>query len=400
MMRALGLMSGTSLDGIDVALLETDGERRIVPGPFMSFPYTREQRATIAEALAHARFVRSRHERPGNLPMAERMITELHASAVSAFLRKTRIARESVDVIGFHGQTVLHKPEDGLTVQLGLPELLAEYANIPVVADLRIADIDGGGQGAPLAPVYHWALAGSAREGSTGSGGDDTERRTEGEGGPIAFLNVGGVANVTFVGRPGVDGTEALVAFDTGPGNALIDDWMLKHTDKAHDPDGAYAARGNVHENVVQFYANHDYFAKAPPKSLDRNTFFWDMMDWMSVDDGAATLTACTAEAVARALTFAPIRPGRIIVTGGGRHNGTLMAMLGDRLGIEVVAAEAAGFNGDAVEAQAWAYLAVRSVKGLDITFPGTTGIAKPMTGGRTHQPPYEPSAPFIGSSG
>lgn len=369
MITALGLMSGTSMDGIDAALIKSDGVRVVTRGPSMTFPYTAEARAQIAQALAHARSMTERRQRPGLLPEVERMITEHHASAVSAFLRKQKLSRGDIEVVGFHGQTVLHRPEDQLTVQLGDPQLLADLAQVPVVADLRVKDVEMGGQGAPLAPIYHWAVAGA-----------ELPR-------PLAVLNIGGVANVTFIGVDGADGAPNLVAFDTGPGNALIDDWTSKRTKQAFDLDGAYAARGTVHDNVVQFYTNHEFFSMAPPKSLDRNAFYWDMMEWMSVEDGAATLTAFTAEAVAKAARLLPDPPVQWIVTGGGRRNPTLMAFLRARLYGDVTIAEDAGLNGDGMEAEAWAYLAVRSRLGLPITFPTTTGAPESLSGGVYYAP-------------
>lgn len=378
LVTALGLMSGTSMDGIDVAIIETDGLEHIEHGPTMTFPYGPEARAQIGQALGHARSITAREQRPGMLPDIERMITEHHAAAVSAYVRKQKIDRSRVNCVGFHGQTVLHKPEDRLTVQLGDANLLAELTQFPVVADLRVADIEAGGQGAPLAPIYHWALSRTV---------SDT---------PIAILNIGGVANVTWIGPDHADGTPNILAFDTGPGNALIDDWMLKKTGHQCDLDGAAAAAGKVDDKVVQFYTNHDFFAQPPPKSLDRNAFYWDMMEWMEPHDGAATLTAFTAEAIARACPLLPAEPKTWIITGGGRRNATLLAFLKDRLSGSVVIAEDMGFNGDGVEAEAWAYLAVRSLKGLPITFPQTTGAPQAMTGGILF-PPTDPLASSVG---
>ncbi len=364
LMRALGLMSGTSMDGIDVAMIDTDGEDRLTRGPAMSFPYTAEFRAVLVEALADARLIRSRRERPGTLAEVERTLTELHAAAASAFLRKQGVERASVDVIGFHGQTVLHQPRDGLTVQLGLGQMLADLTARPVVYDLRAADVAAGGEGAPLVPVYHRALAGHL-----------SQR-------PLAILNIGGVANVTWIGEDG-----ALLAFDTGPGNALIDDWMMRHIGVPCDEDGRIAARGDVQEDVVHAYLNHSFFGQPPPKSLDRAAFVCDLAEGLSVEDGAATLAAVTASAIARARDHFPAQPELWIVCGGGRRNRTLMRLIAERVENAVAPAEAAGFNGDAIEAEAWAYLAVRSLKGLPITFPGTTGIDVPLTGGRLARP-------------
>ena len=370
-MRALGLMSGTSMDGIDVALLETDGEAEVERGPAMTFPYPEETRALLRQALAHARSIRQRYQRPGLLPVAERAVTELHAAAVAAFLRKTGVARAAIEVIGFHGHTVLHRPDERLSVQIGDGPLLAELAQIDVIHDLRAADLAAGGQGAPLVPVYHRALLAHRPER------------------PIAVLNIGGVANVTFIGRNG-----ALLAFDTGPGNALLDDFMSNRAGQPCDRDGAAAARGVVDEELERLFLSHPYFAALPPKSLDRHAFApphagtdagaeaWAGLQRLSLEDGAATLTAFTALAVARAREHFPEEPQVWVVSGGGRRNRTLMRMIAARVENAVVPAEAAGLDGDALEAEAWAYLAVRARKGLPITFPGTTGVPRPTSGG------------------
>lgn len=374
--RALGLMSGTSMDGIDVAMIETDGEIVGKRGPAMAFPYPDDTRARVKAALVEARGMRSRFERPGTLAALETELTELNAAAINAFRRTHGISRADIDVVGFHGQTVLHVPplshiettdkglpyeprEPGFTVQLGDGRLLAELTSLPVVYDLRADDMDAGGQGAPLVPVYHRALA---------AGLPDR---------PVAIVNVGGVANVTYIGADG-----ELVAFDTGPGNALIDDWMMRHTGRPLDADGEMAARGRVNEDVARFYLSHTYFGMLPPKSLDRSAFMPDTVEWMSVEDGAATLTAFSAWAIARAREHMKEEPALWIIAGGGRRNATLMRMIAERVEGAVVPAEAVGFAGDSLEAEAWAFLAVRSLERLPITFPGTTGVPAPLTGG------------------
>jgi len=386
-MRAIGLMSGTSLDGIDVALIETDGGQEVKRGASMTVPYPAEFRARLVEAIEAAKALTDRDDRPGVLGAVERELTERHASAVRAFLAAQKIAPSTVNAVGFHGQTVLHKdvvirepassrdledpigqtPEllgvrrgsHKLTVQLGDGPLLAKLTGIDVVYDLRAADCEAGGQGAPLVPVYHRALVAKLPQR------------------PVAVVNIGGVANVTYVAR---DGT--LIAFDTGPGNALIDDWMAKHTGAMRDDDGATAAKGRVAEDALRFYLSHSYFGDLPPKSLDRNTFIADVVDNLSVADGAATLAAFTAAAIGRAREHFPEEPLLWIVCGGGRRNKTIMAMLAATVQNAVVPAEAVGLDGDAIEAEAWGYLAVRSLLKLPITFPGTTGVAVPTTGG------------------
>lgn len=363
-MRALGLMSGTSMDGISVALVDTDGEAVAARGPAMTFPYNTAQRAAIRRAMEEARGLTARAERPGSLAATEEMLTELHAAAVADFLQRQGIPRSDIDVVGFHGQTVLHRPKERLTVQLGDGALLAKLTGLTVVHDLRARDVEAGGQGAPLVPAYHRALvAGLAQR-------------------PVAVVNIGGVANVTYVGSNG-----ALIAFDTGPGNALLDDWMRMRAGAACDEDGRTAARGTVDEDVLRFCLSHSFFAAAPPKSLDRNAFIWDVVEWMSLENGAATLTAFTVAAIARAREHFPEEPQLWIVCGGGRRNRTLMSGLAGRVQNAVVPAEAVGLDGDAVEAEAWGYLAVRALKGLPITFPGTTGVPEPLTGGVVSRP-------------
>jgi anhydro-N-acetylmuramic acid kinase len=359
LMTALGLMSGTSLDGIDVALLVTDGEEMVERGPAATYPYRPDQQALLHDALAAAKHLESRDARPGILAEAERQLTHWHAEAVERFLAEQGLKASAIGLIGFHGQTVIHRPERRLTVQLGLGPELARRTGVPVVYDMRAADVAAGGQGAPLVPVYHRALA--VRLG---------ER-------PVAFVNIGGVANMTWIGRAG-----DVVAFDTGPGNALLNDWCERHTDVSMDRDGALAARGTSHENVIRLLLNNDFFATSAPKSLDRNAFDVTAVDGLSVEDGAATLTRFTAEAIAASAALVPEAPKLYVICGGGRLNPTLMRDLRSLVQAPVIIAEDRGFNGDSMEAEAWAYLAVRCLRGLPISFPGTTGAPRPMTGG------------------
>lgn len=379
--RSIGLMSGTSMDGIDVAMIDTDGEQTVVRGPGLTLPYNPSDRRILDHAMAAAKACLRRDERPEALAIAEELVTRMHGAAVSAFLAQYEIERSTVDVIGFHGQTVLHRPfktffeeadyklgvpeqvrrhsEKMLTIQLGDGGKLAGATGIPVVYDLRAADAAAGGQGAPLVPVYHQALVAKLPQR------------------PIAVVNVGGVANVTYIGRDG-----SLLAFDTGPGNALIDDWMMRREGLPFDQDGEAAAAGKVHEVVLRVYLSHVVFSVPPPKSLDRNAFGWDAVERLTTADGAATLTAFTSEAIAKSREHFPEQPELWVICGGGRKNRTLMSMLAGRVENAVVPCEAVGLDGDMIEAEAWAYLAVRSLRGLPITFPGTTGVAEPMTGG------------------
>lgn len=357
--RVLGLMSGTSMDGIDVALLETDGDRELRHGPVAAYPYPAELKVKLRAAVCEARAMKQREERPGHLREVERELTELNAAAAARFLRANGIEPAAVDLIGYHGQTVLHDAARAMTVQLGDGALLAGRTGVDVVFDLRAADVAAGGQGAPLAPVYHRALAGQLSEL------------------PAAFLNIGGVANVTWIGDGG-----RMLAFDTGPGNALIDDWMLAHAGLAQDAEGACAARGRVNAEALKALLTNGYFGIPPPKSLDRDAFSAAPVEALSLEDGAATLAAFTAASIAKAREHMPREPRTWVVCGGGRKNRTLMSMLAGCVQNAVVPAEALGLNGDFIEAEAWAYMAVRSIEGLPITFPETTGVPEPMTGG------------------
>jgi anhydro-N-acetylmuramic acid kinase len=354
-------MSGTSLDGVDVALIETDGERVAALGPSFCRPYSEDERAILRQALAEAEVLTDRAARPGILAQAEALVTRQHGDAVESFLADNNIA--AVDVVGFHGQTVLHRPARGLTVQIGDGDALARRLGRTVVHDFRAADVAAGGQGAPLVPVFHRALAASL-----------TREK------PVAVLNIGGVANVTFV-----DDDRDPVACDTGPGNALIDDFLRARLGRAFDEDGATAAQGKVDQAFVARVLAQPFFDQKPPKSLDRNAFAFveSGLSEFSVPDGAATLAALTAQAIARVVPRLPRAPKSWIVAGGGARNRTIMRMLADHLApARVETADAVGWSSDALEAQAFGYLAVRSLKGLPITFPTTTGVPQPRTGG------------------
>ncbi len=362
---AIGLMSGTSMDGIDVALLETDGEEIACFGPTGYRAYSDEEREILRRALEAARGMENRADRPEPLKTAETLVTTCHIDAVKRFLAENAIDPASVDVVGFHGQTVFHDAPHHLTVQLGDGPALAHALGIPVVYDLRAADMELNGEGAPLAPVYHRALARKAGRL------------------PAVFLNIGGVANVTYIG----EGSE-LVAFDTGPGNALIDDWMRCHTGALRDENGALARSGKpLDPHDLQEMLRDPYFDQKPPKSLDRDYFHLDRLADLPTADGARALVAFTVGAITLAAQHFPRRPGCWIVCGGGRRNAFLMEELAQALDEPVLAAEDVGFDGDAIEAQAFAYMAVRRMRLLPITFPGTTGVPEPMAGGLLVEP-------------
>ncbi|HZP69083.1 MAG TPA: anhydro-N-acetylmuramic acid kinase [Pseudolabrys sp.] len=364
---AIGLMSGTSLDGVDVALIETDGERIGRFGPTGYRPYSDAERDLLRQALAEGANLSDRRERTGVLKEADNFVTRVHAEAVDTFIKAQKIDRGTIGIVGFHGQTVLHRPAAGLTVQIGDGKALAARLNLPVAYDFRAADVAMGGQGAPLVPVFHQALA-----------------RTLDRPHPIAVLNVGGVANVTFV-----DGGDP-IACDTGPGNALIDDFMRARTGAPLDRDGDQAARGCVDEGFVARVLTDPFFDRPCPKSLDRNAFALANIGLpdFSVADGAATLSALTAASVARIVRLLPSPPRAWIVAGGGARNPTLMRMLTERLkSATVETADAVGWSSQSMEAQAFAYLAVRTLRNLPITFPKTTGAPKPLPGGIIARP-------------
>ena len=359
-LRAIGLMSGTSLDGIDVAYLETDGEHAVKRGPSATYSYDENQQAMLRQALREATEITQRGERPGILAEVEKSLTRWHADAVESFSAQHGLSDSNVDVIGFHGQTVLHKPEQGLTVQLGDGPALAKATKIPVVYDMRAADMAAGGQGAPLVPIYHAALATTH---------------------PSAFINIGGVGNITFLGSDG-----ELLAFDTGPGNALSNDWMMQHRGLTFDDGGQTALKGRVSLAHLTAAMAHSYFGEKPPKSLDRNSFSGLNFSDLNFEDGAATLAAFTAHSIAASAKWFNDMPRQWVICGGGRHNAAIIQNLASLLP-SVVKAEALGLNGDSMEAEAWAYLAVRSLKGLPITFPRTTGVKAPTTGGLVANP-------------
>lgn len=353
-------MSGTSMDGVDVALIETDGESVVIPGPSHFLAYGDDDRALLRAALADAASLDDRAARPGSLAAAECMITDRHVTAVEEFLAGEGLAARDIDIVGFHGQTVLHRPERRLTIQIGDGAMLARRLGVAVIHDLRASDVAAGGQGAPLVPVYHRALAQAA--------GIDF---------PVAVVNIGGVANVTLV-APGLDP----VACDCGPGNALIDDIMLARTGASMDRDGRMAYAGSVDVDALAELLDHPFFAAPAPKSLDRNAFSRAPVERLSTADAVATLVAFTAEAIAMTLRAMPVAPELLVVCGGGARNPAIMGALARLTNTNVEPAEALGWSSDAMEAQAFAYLAARSLRGLPLTFPTTTGVDHPLGGG------------------
>ncbi|MCB9965311.1 MAG: anhydro-N-acetylmuramic acid kinase [Rhodospirillales bacterium] len=357
---AIGLMSGTSLDGVDAALIETDGHDYARPLAFYYQPYEEVDRAQIRRCYGR------RDRTAADVLVAEELSTRLHIEVVRALLRQEKLTPEKVDVIGLHGQTIFHAPAEKLTIQLGDGALMARETGIDTVYDFRSNDVLHGGEGAPLAPLYHRVLGSCAHIEP-----------------PFAFLNIGGVSNVTWVGAGGDD----ILAFDLGPGNALMDDWAQRHTGARYDEDGKLAAAGTPVRSLLDRWHQHPYFDRLPPKSLDRDE--WDIADLgaaveqmggVSIEDGMATLLQFTAECIIKAEKFMPVPPQVWYVGGGGRHNKTLMSLLKKELNIHPV--DDLGWNGDATEGEMFAYFAVRSLLGLPISFPGTTGVPHPLGGG------------------
>jgi anhydro-N-acetylmuramic acid kinase len=368
-MRVLGFMSGTSLDAVDMAVLETDGQALHAFGPAGERKLSDETRALIVDATEAAKAWPRGAPAPARFTPASEAVAREHFEAACAFLAEHGLSWRDIDLIGFHGQTVLHERPTvgriGRTVQLGDGELLARLAGVPVAFDFRSADVAAGGEGAPLAPIYHQARA-----------------EASGIAAPCAVLNLGGVANVTLFST-----TAPPLAFDTGPANGMIDQMVQVRGLGRYDQDGRLGAAGRVAEGVLETLLAHPYFAAVPPKSLDRYDFSLNAIAGLSAPDAAATLVAFTAETVRLGLDLAVEPPRVLIASGGGRRNPTLMAAIAARLDCEVVAAEAVGWRGDALEAEAFAYLAARTLAGLPISFPGTTGVARPMTGGRIARP-------------
>lgn len=353
-LRAIGVISGTSMDAIDIALVETDGVHQVRPLGGASYPYPPDLRAALQAVISDP----ARAEQD---PLAEieAAVTDAFSAAIQRYLAENALASTGIDLIGSHGQTIFHRPERRITRQLGDGPRMATTLGLPVVNRFRHADVAAGGQGAPLVPLYHAALA-------------------HGLSTPLAVLNLGGVANITYLHG------ETIIACDTGPASALIDDAMLRHFGLAYDADGRIAASGRVHAETLAALMANPFFAAPPPKSLDRNDFHAraKITETLSPEDQIATLTAFTVKATAAILDHLPAKPVRWLVTGGGRHNAAMMRGFSQALGVPVEPVETVGWNGDLLEAECFAYLAVRAQRGLPLSVPTTTGVPTPMPGG------------------
>lgn len=357
--RAIGVMSGTSMDAIDVAMIETDGQSVVRPGAGGSYPYTPAVRQRLLEVIADPQQAES-----APLADVEAQVTAAHGDAIARFLDDNGIARGEIDVIGLHGQTVFHRPERRFTRQLGSAARIAARLGVTTVGRFRHADVAAGGEGAPLAPLYHQALAAGLAQ-------------------PLMVLNLGGVGNVTYIRG------DEVIAFDTGPASAMMDDFVRRHRGLEFDADGKIAASGTPRKDLVEAFARHPYFDRSPPKSLDRNEFHAAAasVEALALEDAMATLAEFTVLAAVAALKHVPQPPRRWLVTGGGRHNRHLMNRLGAELGCPVEPVETVGWDGDMLEAQCFGYLAVRCLLGLPISLPTTTGAPHPLTGGEVSLP-------------
>jgi anhydro-N-acetylmuramic acid kinase len=351
----IGMISGTSMDGIDIALLQTDGLDRVEFGPADTRPYPAELRQELIDFLHDpARAMTD------PLTGLEAKVTEAFSKALLAFLSDHSLTPAAIDLVGLHGQTVYHNPALRFTRQLGNGEQMRHETGIAVVDQFRLNDVAQGGQGAPLVPLYHAALARALPK-------------------PLVILNWGGVGNVTYLDD------NRVLAFDTGPASALCDDWTRRHFNLPYDEDGRLARQGQVHAPSLAHLLDHPFFAVPPPKSLDRNAFHagLDRLENLSPLDGLATLTAFTIQATAKAMEHMPQKPLRWLVGGGGRHNQAFMEGLRAALHLPVDPVEQVGWRGDSLEAECFAYLAQRARLGLPLSLPDTTGVPQPCSGGR-----------------
>ncbi|WP_443747665.1 anhydro-N-acetylmuramic acid kinase [Asticcacaulis solisilvae] len=369
-LKVLGFMTGTSLDGIDMAVIDTDGEAKLDFGPWAEKPVPAAVRSLLEDTVKAALKWPRGAEEPAIFTEARKAMVEWHAESSHAFLKANGLAYGDLNVMGVHGQTVLHeRPKAGVpgrTVQLFDGQALADLTGVDVVCDFRQADIQAGGEAAPLAPVYHRALAQKA-----------------GLELPVVVVNLGGVANITLI-----DADLNLTALDTGPANGLMDQWMRLHSRGDYDHEGQIAASGTVSADILKQYMSHAYFGAKAPKSLDRYDFTLEGVQGLSVEDGMATLSAFTVESLMAGIGLVGAKPKTVILAGGGRQNTFLVSQIAKRLApARVIAAEDLGWRGGAIEAEAFAYMAARSLKGLPISFPGTTGVKAPLTGGNLFRP-------------
>jgi anhydro-N-acetylmuramic acid kinase len=371
---AIGMMSGTSLDGVDAALIRGDGEIITEFGPSIYLAYSPEQRQQIRALLNLVQEKGSAARGNDAVQQVERLITEHHVAAIETLLSENGVDASSIDVLGMHGQTVLHRPDEGWTWQIGDGDYLAEQTGIPVVDDFRSADMKAGGQGAPFAPLYHEALIGSAG--------------LEAAAYPVVVVNIGGVANLTWV-KPGED----VIGFDVGPGNAQMDDWAVDKLGASFDENGQLAANGKAEQAIVRQVIALPFFSENYPKSLDRLDFSLGPVVNLPAEDGMATLAAITVAGIMHGIDLLPEKPASLYICGGGRKNTHLMQLLEQASGLKPQPVDVLGWRGDMLEAELFGHLAIRSLKGLPLSLPSTTGARKAVTGGVLHHPPVKLSA-------
>ena len=351
MQTILGLMSGTSCDGIDIALLKTDGHTIGEFGPGMVFTYDDLFSNQLRNLFLEKDYL--------NILRIEKKLTELHASAVFDFLKKEILDIKNIELIGMHGHTVIHLPKEKISLQIGNPCLLSELTGASVISNFRIRDIARGGEGAPLVPIFHQAIAKKFLLDN------------------VAFLNIGGVSNITYIEGNNIH------AFDAGPGSALIDNFVRERCQLSYDNNGEIAAKGKPDERILKSCLSDQFYKKNPPKSLDRNHFNYIDLTNINLEDGAATLTYITAKSIEAGVRLLNKRPNKILICGGGRKNKFLVDIIKQELAdIDLCIIDEIGINGDLVEAYAFAYLAARSNLKLPLSYPTTTGTSSPCTGG------------------
>ena len=359
---SLGLMSGTSQDGIDVGIIETNGDKIYDIGPSLSFPYSDIFRKKLRKIINNA--VNS--SLPSNNNQVSVELSQLHIKAIGKLIDSLSLDNKykNPDIIGFHGHTIIHLPEKSLTQQIGDSKYIANKLNIPVVGDFRLNDVLNGGQGAPLVPIFHKAMI-------------------QNEISPIAIINIGGISNITWIDNS----NNKLIAFDMGPGNCLLDDWVVKHTDEKYDRDGIFSYSGIVNDKWVSKMMKNNFFLKLYPKSIDRSYFTSRGLSTLNFEDGAATLISLTVKSILAGINQCPRLPKYIYLSGGGRKNKTLIRELKKNCSCEILMIDEIDWDGDMLEANAFAFLAVRTLKGFPLTYPQTTGVRTPMLGGKVFLP-------------
>lgn len=356
--RALGLMSSTEINGAAAALIETDGIDMPVKGRSFIVPYEEAFEDKIREIRNHRdRFSADELQKVGE------ELTNFHAGVVRELLNEG----EKFEVIGFSGHILFHNPQEAESLALGSGQLLADLTGIKVVSGFRRSDLLAGGQGSPLLPVFHEVIAANLPK-------------------PVAVINIDGISRLTWLGSNG-----EMLAFDTGPGLAPVNDWVLRHGGQNSDYNGRLAALGQINGHVLAAMMRHKYFAKYPPKAFDRNGFRdkLEHLEALKLADGAATATALTAESIAYSMAlYLPEMPKILVVCGSGADNPTLMRFLRQRFEyVEVISSAELGWRPDTSQAQAIAFLAARRLHHLPISFPTTTGVPEPLVGGEIYFP-------------